>query len=198
MLMLHKAISQQLYVPAARRREGGGSIAVSIKFAAFDLHWRTSEDSSESFLAYYGTWSEGYQVIQQWWLLQPQQEQSSASSADLLIHAVSHYAIQLHDELWEFSYPGFCMSCTVSHLLRSIFHNIGKKSKSLFRSVDETGNWDDIILDETLKRDLREDVIGFFSKESLYKGLAVPWKRGIILMGEPGNGKTVRLFLSQY
>lgn len=81
-----------------------------------------------------------------------------------------------------------CFSATRLNL----FSNIGKKSKSLFRSVDQTGNWDDIILDETLKRDLREDVIGFFSKESLYKGLAVPWKRGIILMGEPGNGKTVR------
>lgn len=167
-----KAISKQVYIPAARRREGTGSIAVSIKFAAFDLHWQ-AEDTSETFLAYYGTWAEGYTTIQQWWLLQPSRG-ADTSAADLLIHAVSHYATQLHKELWEFSYPGFW-----------------KKSKSLYEAIEKTGSWDDIILDETLKESLKEDVIGFYAKEELYKGLSVPWKRGVILMGEPGNGKTV-------
>ncbi|KAF3033097.1 hypothetical protein E8E12_004668 [Didymella heteroderae] len=34
---------------------------------------------------------------------------------------------------------------------------------------------------------------GFFDNQELYKQFAVPWKRGVILHGVPGNGKTVSI-----
>lgn len=43
--------------------------------------------------------------------------------------------------------------------------------------------WDDVILDDQLKRAIKRDYVSFFRNEELYKGLQVPWKRGLILMG---------------
>lgn len=57
----------------------------------------------------------------------------------------------------------------------------------------KSASWDDVILDPTMKANIKEDVEGFFASRELYKDLAVPWKRGIILHGHPGNGKTITI-----
>ncbi|KAK3389442.1 P-loop containing nucleoside triphosphate hydrolase protein, partial [Podospora didyma] len=37
------------------------------------------------------------------------------------------------------------------------------------------------------------DVLTFFDNQALYQSLSVPWKRGIIFHGLPGNGKTISI-----
>ena len=44
-----------------------------------------------------------------------------------------------------------------------------------------------------MKQSLQDDILGFFDSEKLYKEFSVPWKRGIILHGVPGNGKTITI-----
>ena len=44
-----------------------------------------------------------------------------------------------------------------------------------------------------MKQSLIDDVQGFFDNQELYAQFAVPWKRGVILHGVPGNGKTVSI-----
>jgi AAA+ superfamily predicted ATPase len=63
------------------------------------------------------------------------------------------------------------------------------KSKSLYQSIQQT-KWDDIILDETFKSNLRRDTATFFSSQEIYRSLGISWKRGILFLGPPGNGKT--------
>ena len=43
-----------------------------------------------------------------------------------------------------------------------------------------------MILSEQLKADIRRDYTSFFQSEAIYKGLQVPWKRGVILLGVGG------------
>ena len=50
-----------------------------------------------------------------------------------------------------------------------------------------------MILDEEVKQRLRDDVEGFFDRAGQYAEYAVPWKRGVILHGLPGNGKTISI-----
>jgi DNA replication protein DnaC len=38
---------------------------------------------------------------------------------------------------------------------------------------------------------VRHEYTSFFSAETIYKNLGVAWKRGVIFLGPPGNGKTI-------
>lgn len=44
-------------------------------------------------------------------------------------------------------------------------------------------SWDDVILDEQLKQNIRNDYTSFFKSEKTYRNLQVPWKRGVIFLG---------------
>lgn len=55
-------------------------------------------------------------------------------------------------------------------------------SRALFEEVQKA-NWDDVILDEGMKKALTELMHKFFDSEDIYKDLGVPWKRGVIFHG---------------
>ncbi|KAK6354637.1 hypothetical protein TWF696_003777 [Orbilia brochopaga] len=63
---------------------------------------------------------------------------------------------------------------------------------ALYASVMKA-SWSDIILPKELKDDVLNDVLGFFAAEETYRGLKMPWKRGVVFYGPPGNGKTITL-----
>lgn len=50
--------------------------------------------------------------------------------------------------------------------------------------------WDDVILPEGQKADIRGAVEAFFGARDAYARLRMPWKRGLLFVGPPGNGKT--------
>ncbi|MDB5326332.1 MAG: ATPase, partial [Phycisphaerales bacterium] len=51
---------------------------------------------------------------------------------------------------------------------------------------------DALLLTDTLRKRVEIDVLGFFTPgaAAMYKRLGVPYRRGVLLWGEPGNGKT--------
>lgn len=61
-------------------------------------------------------------------------------------------------------------------------------------------SWDDIFLPTHLKKDIINSVEGFLNAKELYAEKKLPWKRGLLLFGEPGCGKTssIRTIISNY
>jgi hypothetical protein len=63
------------------------------------------------------------------------------------------------------------------------------KSKELYESVQST-TFDSLILPDEMKVEIREDFRQFFNSRDEYNRYGIPWKRGILFHGTPGNGKT--------
>ena len=64
-----------------------------------------------------------------------------------------------------------------------------EKSEELFNSI-KAASFDDLILPRSLGEELRNDLPRFFASRETYERYGVPWKRGVLLIGPPGNGKT--------
>lgn len=88
-----------------------------------------------------------------------------------LATGVFKWGNDLKDEIWVFENGGW------------------QKSKELYSAV-QAASWDDIVLEEDFKDNLRRDTETFFESKEVYSSLGITWKRGLLLLGPPGNGKT--------
>ena len=73
-----------------------------------------------------------------------------------------------------------------------VYDGYWSKSRALYEEVQKA-DWRDVILNEDMKTTLMETMERFFDSEEQYRNLGVPWKRGLIFWGPPGNGKTISL-----
>lgn len=96
----------------------------------------------------------------------------SEAAANALFRAVcAHATATVQDEIVVFEDGGF------------------HKSPELFRSI-KSATFDSLVLAPALARSLRGDFASFFEGASLFAKYAVPWRRGALFVGPPGNGKT--------
>lgn len=68
-------------------------------------------------------------------------------------------------------------------------HGCWNRSTSLHREIAST-SLDDLVLAPDVAHALAHDFGDFVRAESTYAALGVPWKRGALFVGPPGNGKT--------
>jgi len=64
-----------------------------------------------------------------------------------------------------------------------------RKDKQLFDSIRNT-TFGNLVLPEPLKQQIQNDFQQFFESRALYEQYGIPWRRGAIFIGPPGNGKT--------
>ncbi|KFY50752.1 hypothetical protein V496_09192 [Pseudogymnoascus sp. VKM F-4515 (FW-2607)] len=93
---------------------------------------------------------------------------------DKLLMAVGKWSANVHCEIYVFD------------------NSCWRKDRKLYLSVMGT-KWSDVILTPSLKEGIISDITTFFDSEEMYTSLNIPWKRGIILHGTPGNGKTLSI-----
>lgn len=155
------------YLPPARRLDGGsGYLVTEPLFDSFLVKWHGHE-----FKVYLVDCRDGTYPFQQ----KRQYVLTTEPSAALtLLRTAGNWQNVLHGEIWVFD-QGFW-----------------QKDAGLFHSIQKS-SWSDIILPEELKEDLLKTVLSFYDSRETYSRLRVPWKRGLIFYGPPGNGKTVSI-----
>jgi hypothetical protein len=163
---LPSSLQWTFYQPPLRRMDGDkGLTGVEILYGKFLYKW-----DDEEFLLYIADGRDGqeaYPRVKNSYVLGTNETKIN----DLLL-AAGVWAGELHNEFWIFD-GGFW-----------------RKSSELWESA-QGASWDDVILDEDMKKSLIDDHNSFFDAKDTYKNLGVPWKRGIIYHGPPGNGKTI-------
>ncbi|KIO32791.1 hypothetical protein M407DRAFT_18256, partial [Tulasnella calospora MUT 4182] len=158
-------MDSHLYFLEPAKRGSSGGLGASITFGCCSVEW-----ASKKFLMYIIQFMESpYFPTTQFFYV----HEDELAINEMLV-AVGNFATELHEEI-----PVYA-------------HGWWEHDHQLWLDVQKA-NWDDVILDPDFKQRLQDDVNGFFKSEKVYKDLAIPWKRGIIFLGPPGNGKTISL-----
>ncbi|RDW88921.1 hypothetical protein BP6252_00953 [Coleophoma cylindrospora] len=168
----------RLYLPPARRynSDGDGTWGQRVQFGSYDYTFQDMQ-----FLVYTVEGRDGQYFSRSSYLLVAppesgemslEQKAAAQQQTDALIAAATKWSVDLHDEVLVFD------------------NGFWQKNKELWKNIQKA-NWADVILEEDRKKAIIEDVIGFFDSEKRYAEFEVPWKRGVIFYGPPGNGKTI-------
>ncbi|KEY74006.1 hypothetical protein S7711_02599 [Stachybotrys chartarum IBT 7711] len=155
------------YFPPLQRIDGDlGRIVEQPKFASYICRW-----SGNDFIIYYVEGRDGAESfgVSNYYILT-----TDKAKARRLILEAGNWSTELHDEVWVFD------------------QGYWQKSAALFQSFIKA-SWDVVILEPKMKDAIIEDHLSFFRSRDTYERLRVPWKRGIIYHGPPGNGKTISI-----
>lgn len=63
------------------------------------------------------------------------------------------------------------------------------KNEELFQTI-KSAHFENLILPAALKQEIQDDFTRFFASRETYEKYGIPWKRGVLFIGPPGNGKT--------
>ncbi len=64
-----------------------------------------------------------------------------------------------------------------------------QRSELLFQATQKA-SFDDLVLANDMKTAIRNDFQNFLTSEERYRRLGIAWRRGALMIGPPGNGKT--------
>ncbi|HEY5885485.1 MAG TPA: ATP-binding protein [Pyrinomonadaceae bacterium] len=112
------------------------------------------------------TWSEGCHRSRHHWIIG-----DDKGVAEGFYNAVCEWSCEVRGEILVYQDGGF------------------EKDKQLFQAIKDA-TFDNLVLPASLKHQILDDFKQFFASREVYERYQIPWKRGAIFVGPPGNGKT--------
>ncbi|MCW3099674.1 MAG: ATPase, central domain protein [Chthonomonadaceae bacterium] len=112
------------------------------------------------------SWNEGNCEQRYHWILASSQER-----AERFLCAVCDWAAEVRGEVLVFD------------------NGHWSKSEELYQSI-KNATCDNLVLPAVLKDEIQADFRQFFAAREVYERYRIPWKRGVLFLGPPGNGKT--------
>jgi len=101
-----------------------------------------------------------------------------------------HWIVADEKQIAEDFFRAVCeWSCEVRGEILVYHDGYFRKDKALFNSI-KSATFEDLILPDSLKQQIQNDFQQFFNSREIYERYKIPWKRGAIFIGPPGNGKT--------
>jgi hypothetical protein len=149
------------YVARDAPKRGDGSVLRTSVNAIYDVRWEGHE-----LVVVLASWAEGTCNHVHFWLLARERE-----IADTFLVAVCRFGQAPRQEVLVINGDRW------------------KKDPELFASI-RASTLDDLVLPAALRNEIVEDFTTFLAARDDYARLGVPWKRGVLFLGPPGNGKT--------
>jgi len=112
------------------------------------------------------SWTEGSCEQRYHWILAPTQD-----IAQRFLCAVCDWAAEVRGEVLVFD------------------NGRWSKSEALYHSI-KNATFENLVLPTVLKEEIQADFRQFFAAREIYERYRIPWKRGVLFLGPPGNGKT--------
>lgn len=159
-------------IPTRALDEPEGSVFDDVLFARWTYEWH-----GRSVVCYKMEWVDyGFREQKYYAIVTDRSSfmKGRCTYAEKLIKACGTWTRQLHDEVYVYE-DGYW-----------------QKDKTLFSAVSKA-SWDDVIINPAMKTAIINDVESFFGSRETYLQYNIPWKRGVILHGPPGCGKTISI-----
>ena len=136
-------------------------LTASVSAGVWDVTWK-----DRALVVAHVTWPEGYSTRERSWIIADDRD-----VAEEFTRTVSAWSNEPRREVLTFS--GGCWD----------------RNRAIWDAV-QAASFDDLVLAGELSREIREDFSSFMAARKEYERYGVPWKRGVLFVGPPGNGKT--------